>query len=391
MSSNRMIDPDYDPEEDENEDPNYDPQEEEEDKDKDEEEEEEEEEEDWRLQLNEALDCVRERGQFDGGILAEKISQTFFDLNGVEPTLDELIEIFTKIKSKFIKNESELGVEKRIIERERERERDSDILSLKMFATPIIKSRRGISETYDVYFCKFSKSRKENNLLSAIKSFKMRNNRQPTKFEINRLKNFLSTNNKTTLVRFKLTVIDDDDDEEEDDDEKKSEIPKQKSKTISTRLLVTPVKKKKNSAKFNVYFKDKFDANKTENQAIKWFERFNNRKPNKIELNLIKQFIKSDNEELKEYEYDIPISDDDSNNYIMKKINYETDINSVVEKRSSTKYTLNFNDQTERKNGNKKQAIKWFTRFNNRNPTEDEKQNINQFIQNDDQDTIDID
>eukprot|EP01084_Bolivina_argentea_P289154 496455_1 len=66
MSSNRMIDPDYDPEEDENEDPNYDPQEEE---DKDKDEEEEEEEEDWRLQLNEALDCVRERGQFDGGIL----------------------------------------------------------------------------------------------------------------------------------------------------------------------------------------------------------------------------------------------------------------------------------------------------------------------------------
>lgn len=380
-SANRMIDPDYDPEEDEDEDPDYEPNDDEEiDDDVVDDYVNEPEEEEWRIELNKVLKIIREKGKTDGRILAEKISNTYFDTNGIEPTLDELTEIFSKIKSKYIKSESEIEISD-------ENETVNDILSLKMSKTARIKSKKGKSETYNVYFNKFDKVRKEKNLTAAIKSFKMRNNREPTKFEINRLKQFLFTENKTTSVQFRLEVVD------SEDDEKKVEFDREKGSKTTTpsRLLVTPVKKKKNAAKFNVYFGDKSEANKTEKQAVTWFERFNNRKPSDIELNLIKQFVKSDADELKEYEFDIPISDDDSKDYINKKINYETDINSVVEKKTSTKYTLNFNNETERKNGSKKQAIKWFKRFNNREPTDNEKKSINHFIQNDVEDTIDID
>merc|ERR1712113_671162 len=41
---------------------------------------------------------VRERGKMDGRALAEKISETFYELNGVEPTLEELVNVFRKIK-----------------------------------------------------------------------------------------------------------------------------------------------------------------------------------------------------------------------------------------------------------------------------------------------------
>merc|ERR1712062_445990 len=53
---------------------------------------------DWRAQLEDALDGVRERGRSDGEYLAERISATFYELNGVEPSLSELKSIFDGIE-----------------------------------------------------------------------------------------------------------------------------------------------------------------------------------------------------------------------------------------------------------------------------------------------------
>jgi len=56
---------------------------------------------DWRSQLNDALTLVRERGRFDGMKLAEKISSTLYEVNGVDPSLSELTDVFRKIQTEF--------------------------------------------------------------------------------------------------------------------------------------------------------------------------------------------------------------------------------------------------------------------------------------------------
>merc|ERR1719451_243535 len=65
---------------------------------------------DWRAQLEDALDCVRERGRSDGQYLADRISATFYELNGVEPSLSELKSIFAGIEQDFA-NEAEEDIE----------------------------------------------------------------------------------------------------------------------------------------------------------------------------------------------------------------------------------------------------------------------------------------
>merc|ERR1712244_112601 len=93
-------------------------------------------------------------------------------------------------------------------------------------------------------------------------------------------------------VQFKLSVISDSDGNEEE----KAETKK------NEKLLVTPVKKKKSAARFNVYFDEKSGDTETE---LKWFNRFQNREPTKLEMRGIEQFIQTDKSELIECEFEV--------------------------------------------------------------------------------------
>merc|ERR1711997_268395 len=62
----------------------------------------------------------------------------------------------------------------------------------------------------------------------------------------------------------------------------------------------------------------------------------------------------------------------------------------VVKKESATKYTLNFDDDEKREDGDEERAIKWFKRFNNREPSKEESQQIKQFVKADEDEMIDI-
>merc|ERR1711902_472277 len=112
---------------------------------------------------------------------------------------------------------------------------DADHYNLKMLTTES-KSKKGKYEAYDILFSNFDQKTERKNLLKAIESFKMRNRRSPTSAEVEGIEAFLSTNKDTSLVQFKLSVISDEDDEVKES-EKKNE-----------KLLVTPVKKKKDAA-----------------------------------------------------------------------------------------------------------------------------------------------
>merc|ERR1719334_392508 len=55
----------------------------------------------WREQLNDALNHVREIGKLDGQVFAQKVSNTFYELNGEEPSQGQMRAVFSKIKNEF--------------------------------------------------------------------------------------------------------------------------------------------------------------------------------------------------------------------------------------------------------------------------------------------------
>eukprot|EP00484_Ammonia_sp_Unknown_P018929 CAMPEP_0197027222 /NCGR_PEP_ID=MMETSP1384-20130603/7176_1 /TAXON_ID=29189 /ORGANISM="Ammonia sp." /LENGTH=766 /DNA_ID=CAMNT_0042456035 /DNA_START=115 /DNA_END=2412 /DNA_ORIENTATION=+ len=437
---------------------------------------------DWRLQLNDALNYVRERGRLDGRMLAEKISETFYELNGKEPSLNELVEVFRRIrcelaeeaeedmketeqalslpaamcmrdaepseivdmafrvvsqdlvnraKSSFIickgrePTETELkdgvdtlalkmaqkavdeflakqaaspsnndpdydptnDIDIRLARKDAQEDKlwKSENFNLKMLKSRETHSRSGNATAYNVYFSQTHPKRDAINLRKAIRSFKMRNKREPSNTEMQRLKQFMTVDRDTSLIEFQLSVISDGDMESKAD----NAIQRRRAKvmTTPTKVLVTPVNKKKTAARYNVYFeenKSKLDQTRNERMAIKWFKRFNNREPNKLELAGIKQFTNSDKAELTEVEYEVPVDrDDEKETEFDDEVQTKVKSDSVVEKKSSTKYTLNFDDDSARENGDERQALRWFKRFNNRQPTKAEQHKIQQFVRSD--------
>jgi len=204
-------------------------------------------------------------------------------------------------------------------------------------------------------------------------SFEMRNKSEPNAFHIHGIEKFLATDKDTKLIQFKLSQAE----EPKGDDEKECVESK-------TKVLITPVKEKKSSAVYSVYFDDKQEKN--EDAAIKWFARFNNRKPTAMELKRIQQFVKHDKSELIECEFDVNSVDNDDCKATEADDDYKAlkmKTSFAVKKEKSTKYTLDFVDEETRTSGNQKAALKWFEIFNNRKPNKEEQSAISNFVKAD--------
>merc|ERR1712154_288412 len=201
--------------------------------------------------------------------------------------------------------------------------------------------------------------------------------------EVDAIANFLSTDKKTNLVKFKLSVISDSDASNENETEQEAKEEKKAEK-----VLVTPVKKKKSAARFNVYFDDKVDKQ----PAFKWFERFHGRKPSQLEQAGIEQFIKTDKSELVECEFEVNSYDeskyDDDRKESEQLMKMTT--SKAIKGKTFTAYALDFAEHS-RESGDAKQALKWFQRFNGRMPTKEEQAAISNFVKADNEETIDID
>ena len=86
--------------------------------------------------------------------------------------------------------------------------------------------------------------------------------------------------------------------------------------------------------------------------------------------------------------------DDINNNGVSRrKLKFNEKAVIIKKKNKSTKYTLNFKDdsQNERENGNEQEALKWFERFNNRQPNKSEIEQIKAFVPADAENVVDID
>merc|ERR1712200_94137 len=147
--------------------------------------------------------------------------------------------------------------------------------------------------------------------------------------------------------------------------ENESESTSNKVTSTPSKVLVSPLMEKKTAKRFNVYFeKSKYSQKETEEIAIKWFNRFNKREPAEEELSRIRSFIEKD-ADLEEQEFMVGA----------KTLNFED---------------IDDDDDEKREDGDEEQAIKWFKRFNNREPSKEECHQIKQFVKADEDEMIDI-
>lgn len=439
------------------------------------------------------LEHVRKIGRKDGRSLAHSICDLFADVNGSEPSLEELHEVWQSIQdglaeeaqnvdetedSTSIDVDSESDWESAsdeegaydpnnvadqvLAKRDAAEDRKHEVEHFEQMVlnTPMVTGKRGGGVSWNMYFdeSELNEEAENSNLVKTVEGFKMMNRREPTRLEVHKMKLFLSVPNElmdgeeemvgtaimlkspmltskrgggaswtvyfdeargslkkakraflkmhrrepTTLeleqIRSFLAVpkeLDMDGDNDDDTDLEREE--KQKGPRTPSKVLVSPVQDKKTAKRFNVYLEDsKLSQKETEQIAVKWFNRFNKREPSKEELAKIQAFISKD-ADLMEHEFLVPVkslhfdaADDDDADDDEKDIDPPADLKSkstikaVTKKKKATGYTLNFEDDEKCQDGDEEEAIKWFKRFNQREPSKDERQQIQQFMKADD-------
>merc|ERR1711902_401943 len=102
----------------------------------------------------------------------------------------------------------------------------------------------------------------------------------------------------------------------------------------------------------------------------------------------IRAFIQKE-ADLKEQQFLVPVQsldfdrvdhDDNGKEETESVTPAQSTTNALVNKKAATGYTLNFDDDEEQQNGDEEEAIKWFKRFNQREPDQEELAQIEQFM-----------
>jgi len=280
-----------------------------------------------------------------------KTVEGFKMMNGREPTRLEVhkMKLFLSVPNELMDAEEEI------------------VGTSIMLKSPMLTSQRGGGASWTVYF-----DEARGSLKKAKRAFLKMNNREPTTFELQQLRSFLAVPKELDM--------DGDNDDDTDLEQKGARTP--------SKVLVSPVQDKKTAKRFNVYLEDsKLSQKETEQIAVKWFNRFNKREPSKEELAKIQAFISKD-ADLMEQEFLVPVKSlnfdaaDDDEKDVDPSAYVKSTTKAVTKKKTATGYTLNFED--DEKDGDEEEAIQWFKRFNHREPSKEERQQIQQFMKADD-------
>jgi len=342
-------------------------------------------EEEWE----EAMDHIRGIAKEDGAVLAQQICDLYLEQNGVSMSLDELSSVWQWIEDGLTAEGMEGGDDEAEYDPENaedqelaaedadeDAEHEISHFDQVLLNTPMVSSKRGGAVSFSVYFDEreLSEEAESSNLVKTASAFEMMHQRPPTIIELQRIRQFLSVPNE--LV---------DEEEEHSMTETVKQIDSAKPRTPS-KVLVSPVSEKKTAKRFNVYLEDsKLSQKESEQTAIQWFQRFNHRAPNDEELSKIKAFVQTD-AKLTAQEFLVPVrslnfdavDDDDSK---QSELPIASTTKGVVTKDRATGYTLSFDDdEKQSQHGDEEQAIKWFERFNNRRPSDEELQHIHSFL-----------
>jgi len=351
----------------------------------------------------EALDHIRAIAKEDGCALAEQICSVYVEQNGHEMSLEELQAVWQWVEEGLSAESLEAGDleadydpenehdrEQADLDEDEDDEHEASHFDQILLNTPMVSSRRGGAVSFSVYFDErdLSEEAESSNLVKTARAFESMHQRPPTTLELLRMKQFLSVPNE--LV---------DEEEEQSMTESMKQIDSAQPRAPS-KVLVSPVAEKKAAKRFNVYLEhSKLSQTESEQTAIQWFSRFNRREPNDEELSKIKAFVQKD-AQLTEQEFLVPVQsldfdavhDDDAK---QSELPPPSTTKAVVTKQRATGYTLSFDDDAElHHDGDEEQAIKWFERFNNRQPAQDELEQIRKFMEadksGDDEEMLDI-
>merc|ERR1719242_2999896 len=242
---------------------------------------------------------------------------------------------------------------------------EEDTSAFNMSASSVQSSRLGQGASWTAFFNEGSAT---GNVHSAAKAFQAVHGRQPTAFELDRIRSFLSTPSASKLPL--------------------DSLQNNWNETASRPAVVqvTPVKDKKSAKSFSVYMEDaKLSQKEREQVALKWFGRFQKRKPSDSELENIRSFLTKD-ANVTDQKFQVldfgaaAVESDDDSKYSEEPPN--TTSSGLVQKKAAVGFTLNFDEESG--GGDKEEAIRWFKRFNNRDPDEAEAANIASFVKTDD-------
>jgi len=251
----------------------------------------------------EALAHVRIIGKLDGAAMASNLCQIMSEVNGEEPSLEELSNVWQGIQDQFA-DEAEEEIESMDYsqsESEEEEEDDSDdeydpdntrdqVLArwdteedvkheMQHFGGDMLltqTSEKGNGVSWNVYFDEreLTRQAESSNLKVALENFKLRNNRAPTILECKHMATFLAVPN-----------------EQCNEEDVQAPVVVEVSST-KTQVFVAPVVGKEMALWFNVYLEEgqQFDVD----SIVGLFQRSNGREPNSRELDNIRAFAKSD-------------------------------------------------------------------------------------------------
>jgi len=379
------------------------------------------------------LDHIRDIARKDGRSLAENACDLFYDVNGDEPTLEELTQLWQLIQDELAA-EAEADAECNSVSghytaadsmssSDCESQADGDevdgdetaddydpnnaadhLLAQKDAAedkkheienfdevvlnTPIVTANNGVS--WNMYFNEgdLNEEAESSKLVKTLEGFKMMNRREPTPLEVRKMKMFLSVPND--LV--------------DDEDAMKTELAMMRTG---------------GGASWSLYYDESGSTQSSSGsleKAIKSFVQFHERQPTNSEVQQIRSFLSLESESISisplhiEADYktkietkmvmtqqsgcsDIELKESDDINGMMvidsnsrsdsTKLMMQLVTKKVVTKKAATGYTLNFEDDEKRDIGDEEEAMKWFKRFNHREPSNEEKQQIKQFVKGD--------
>merc|ERR1719495_890492 len=310
-------------------------------------------EEEWE----EAMDHIRGIAKEDGAVLAQQICDLYLEQNGVSMSLDELSSVWQWIEDGLTAEGMEGGDDEAEYDPENaedqelaaedadeDAEHEISHFDQVLLNTPMVSSKRGGAVSFSVYFDEreLSEKAESSNLVKTVDSFKMMWHREPTRSELNRMKQFLSV--PSELV------------EEEQDGPIVASSP-----TTSSRG---------GGASWTVQFEQNEGSLDGAERA---FYAMHHREPTAAERDQIRSFLA------------LKPLDSDSHSVQSEQSTTKTVTKAVIDKESATGYTLTFDGDLDRHGhgqplGDEQAAIEWFRRFNHREPADGERAHIRKFI-----------
>jgi len=215
-----------------------------------------------------------------------------------------------------------------------------------MLNTPMVQSKSGDAVSWNVYFDEedLNRSAESNNLKRAIEGFKRRNQKDPSLSQLKRMATFLAVPNELC-------------------DEEDIEPTATATARINSKVFVSNTIDKETASSFSVYLENEKQGD--EEVAICCFRRINKRDPEPKELSNLRAFLRTE-QHLTEEAF-----------LVSQQQPLLFASHSHSGRRAPMGYTLHFEESDQ---GDEESALKWFKRFNKREPDEEESLQIRHFV-----------